>query len=178
MKYDVLLVASALDELSKESDTGSFDNAQIVIDAFHDLKPRGTIITEVTRTKKGGSTQGQSNLGNVSLEDKDEKITNVRGVTYTRVGKWKIWRDVDEKNTSISRIWFVHFLSQGVHEGARDREFFVEYDEGRVPKGFAYVGDRKKAFHFWFINIFKRPTIVVFGEVSGPHGLAEISLRF
>ena len=178
MKYDVLLVAAALDQLSKESQVGSFDNAQIVVDAFHNLEPRGYAITEVTHTKKGGSTQGQTNLGNVSVEDNDEEVTDVRGVKYTRVGKWKIWREIDEKKKNVSRIWFVHFLSQGVHEGARDREFFVEYDENLVPKGFAYMGERKQVFHFWFISVFKRPIVVVFGEVCDTKDSMSVSLMF
>lgn len=177
MKYDVLLVAAALDELSKGSQTGSLDSAQIVVNAFQNLEPRGPVITELTHTKKGGSTQGQTNLGNVSLEDKDEEVTDVRGVKYTRVGKWKIWRAINKNNKNISRIWFVHFLSQAVHEGARDREFFVEYDESLVPKGFAYKGERKQVFRFWFITIFKKPTVVVFGEVSDPGDDIVISIR-
>jgi hypothetical protein len=168
MKYDVLLVAAALDELSKESQTGSLDSAQIVVNAFHSLEPCRSIVTEVTHTKKGGSTQGQTDLGNMSVENKDEEVTDVRGVKYTRVGKWKIWRVVDNKKKNISRIWFVHFLSQRVHEGTRDREFFIEYDENLVPKGFAYMGERRQVFHLWFITILKRSTVIVFGEVCDP----------
>ncbi len=165
MKYDVLLVAAALDELSKESKVGSMDNAQIVVNAFHDLEPRELIVAEVTRTKKGSSTEGQTNLGNVSLKHEDERVTDVRGVKYARVGKWKIWRSVDRKRKSVSRIWFVHFLSQGVHDGARDREFYVEYDQNLVPKGFAYMGEIQQMFRFFRFTFFKKKTVVVFGEV-------------
>jgi hypothetical protein len=175
MKYDVLLVAAALDELAKESKIGSLDSAQIVVDAFHDLEPRGPRITETTYTKKGGSTEGQTNLGNVSLEDKDERVTDVRGVKYTRVGKWKIWREIDKKNKK--RICFAHFLSQGVHNSLRDREFFVEYGENLVPRSFAYMGEWEQVFNFWFVTIFERSAIVVFGE-NCERNVVAIALRF
>lgn len=177
MSYDVLLVAAALDELSKESQVGSFDNAQIIVNAFHHLKPRSLLVTEMSKTKKSGSTQGQTNLGNVSLDHQDEEVTNVRGVKYTRVGKWKIWREEDEKRGML-RIQFVHFLSQGVHDGLRDREFFVEYDKNLAPKGFAYMGGRKELFHFWFVTIYTCPVVVVFGEVCSSRERITITLGF
>jgi hypothetical protein len=175
MRYDVLLVAAALDELSKESEVGSLDNAQIVVNAFHDLEPRATLVTEIEHTKKGGSTQGHTDLGNVNIKDKDEKVTDVRGVKYTRVGKWKIWRgSVAMKNT----IWFTHFLSQGVHDGVRDREFFIEYDENLVPKGFAYIGEREEVFRFWPLTVSKRKTVPVFGEISKYVKRIKVSVGF
>lgn len=176
-KYDVLLVAAALDELSKGSQTGSLDSAQIVIDAFHKIALRGPLIIKQTYTKKGGSTEGYTDLGNVSLDEKDERVTDVRGVQYTRVGKWKIWREIDKKKKNISRIWFVHFLSQGVHEGVRDREFFLEYDSTLSPKGFGYRGEPKQVFHFWIIILYKIPNIVVFGEICAEDDL-RVSFNF
>jgi hypothetical protein len=178
MKYDVLLVAAALDELAKESSVGSLDSAQIVVNAFHDLKPCDSVITEMSHTEQGGSTQGHTDLGNVTLNDKNREVTDVRGVNYTRVGKWKIWREVLKKKRNVSRIWFVHFLSQGIHDSVKDREFFVEYDENLTPKGFAYMDNLKQVFKFWFLTIYQMNSVVVFGEISSHVEKVSVSLKF
>jgi len=175
MNYNVLLVSKALDTLSKESDEDSFDSAQVVINAFHSLEPPSQVATRPNHPGEDQSALSQTFHEDVIFKDDGDRVaTVVRGVRYVKVGTWKVWREIDPKNKKVSRIWFTHYLLQGLNAGVRNREFFVEYDQYLTPRGFAYVDEPIRVFKLAFFALYRKNIVVRLGRVRNP----DEGLRF
>ena len=173
---DRLVVAAAIERLVALDDANG-ENAKIIISTFFNMKKCGAMVIKEKGTKEGGSVEGMTEHGNISVQDKDEKINSVRGLNEERVGKWIVWRDVEVHwlfgrlfSFGKNQIWFCHFLSQDTNS-ERDRNYFLKYDNDLSPIAFGYIGDPELWFSLGKFSIYRETIVVQLGQTKMPRTL-------
>lgn len=161
---DRLVVVAAIENLIKGQDTD--DNARIIIQAFHHLKSRSIISGSFTGKSESGAFSGMTDAGQASFREEGETEKSF-GVQIFRVGKWKVWRsDMKFLFDRKSEICFSSFLSQGINESERDREYFLEYDQQLNPVAFGYAGEPKLLGVLGPISIYTVRPVIVYGKTK------------
>lgn len=164
-----LLVASAIEKLVSQEDT-SFESAQIIIDAFKELKVTNSSVT-IKGVKTGDSAEGLTEHGNVTLEHGEQMSTFERGVYKERVGKWIIKKNVTRENLHFWRkhtLLFIHHFLYQETGSEKYRRYFLEFNRNFQPVAFGYIGDPEPFLSIGNFSIYFQPPIVLLGETRLP----------
>jgi hypothetical protein len=156
-----MIVAASIEKLMAKEE-GSAEHARTIINALKDLKLSSPFQVVTKSKKEDGSAEGLTEHGNASFDQGEESKIREYGVYKERVGKWIIIKEVGSSKSNFM-LTIHHFLHQGLGVESH-KEYFLEYEVDLTPTAFGYIGDPEKWFSFWWLSIYFRAPVVIFGE--------------
>lgn len=120
---DRMIVAALIDELVDPNRELVPEHVRAIVAHFDGLERSSVVYTVLRSVKRSNHTGMVTNVGVLNSKDEKQIETHEYGRKTESIGKWKFWRD------SNQRIHFRHFLGSPLVESVRYPEYFIVMSE-------------------------------------------------